>query len=377
MSTLYTARVSDASGNRLATFANFVEAGSGASLDYVLSVGKVGVLTMTLPATVDTNLLPLDGRIGIWRSVNGAAPVLDGDAVFLIRKWDLGTDYTTVTALHANDLLTRRIIDYYAGSAESHKAAAAAADQIRAFINENMLGGITVNRYGNQARADISAHVSLQAALGLGASVAKAAAWRNLHEVIQEVADSSTQGGTYVTAEIVAPTESTLESRTYATQRGVDHRASSGQPVVFSESRGNLKDPVLTIDRTYEVTWALAGGQGEGILRQTASSLDATRIQASPLNRREVFTENTNATSSAQLQAAADAAVWAGRPIQVLTADLVETPGCTRGIHFNLGDMVTIEHRGYTLDVRLDLIHEVVTPTERRSEIRVQAVLPA
>jgi len=53
----YTVRVSDPSGNRLATFANFIEDG-GPALDYVLSVGKVGVLVLTQPFP-PTGMTPL------------------------------------------------------------------------------------------------------------------------------------------------------------------------------------------------------------------------------------------------------------------------------------------------------------------------------
>lgn len=369
----YTAHVADSAGTRLATFANFIESGAGAALEYVLSVGKVGVLTMTLPSTVDTSLLPLDGRIGIWRSINGAPPSLDGDAVFLIRRWDMGTDYTTITAVHANELFMRRIVAYNTSNLTWAYGSGPADDVLKYFADSNM-ANVQLSRTG-ALPSDQRPYLTIQANLSQGYSLSKAASWRNLMDIVQELGEASTSNSIYLTAEIVAPTETTLELRTYATMRGVDHRASSTSPVVFSEVRGNLKNAVLTNDRLAEVTHVLAGGAGEGAARLIAEAT-STRAYASVFNWRELFVDASNIADTAQLQAAADAALWAGRPISLLTADLVETPGCTRGIHFNLGDMVTIEHRGYTIDVRLDLIHEVVTPTERRSEIRVQAVLP-
>ncbi len=211
---------------------------------------------------------------------------------------------------------------------------------------------------------------------GSASSTIKVAAWRNLMEVIQEICDDYQRlTGDYLAAEIVAPTESTLEARTYIGQRGVDHTAASAQPVIFSESRGNLKNALLRYDYSQEATIAIAAGAGEGSARLTSYDYDPTRTGTSVLNVREVFVEDTNANNTSLLTVEARQATWAGRPMRTLTADLVETPGCTRGIHYDYGDKVTVEHRKFTVDVRLDLIHEVVTGSERRSECIMRSVI--
>ena len=375
MTTIYELRVADASGNRLATVANFIET-ENAALDYILSVGKIGVLTVTVPATIDPTLFPLDARMSVWRSINGAPPVQDGQAVYLARVWEYGTDYTTITGFHVNELFARRIVAYGTWRAEGNQAAAPADDLIKTLINQNMLSGTGGGfRYGDPTQVDISALLSIAGNYGQGVSAPKMASWRPLMDTILEVAEASTFSGTYIAAEVVAPTESTLEARTYAGQRGVDHGSTSSSPIVFSEARGNLKNAKLTIDRSQEVTWALARGSGTGVVVQTASALDSTRIAESPFNRREALVDVTNISDPNQLQAEANAAVRAGRPIRTLQADLVETPATTRGIQFDLGDIVTIEHRGLTIDMRLDLIHEVLNSKERKSEIKLRSTI--
>lgn len=370
-------RIGDPFGQLLAEVASFVNPpqGGGSALAYALNVGGIGALTLALPATFDASLLRLDGRIGVWRSINGAPPKLDGEAVFLIRRWVYTEDATTVTAYHATDLIRRRIIAYYAGTAYSQKAAAAAGNQIKAFARQQLGAGIvTADRIGVETQADLSACLSIQPDLGDGVSVAAQDAYANLYDLIRDITDASTQAGTYATCEVVAPTEATLELRTYATLRGVDHRASSSDPVILSQAAGSLANCQLTIDRSQEVTVAICGGSSEGTARLTATSIDTTRMGDSPFNRCEVFGDFTNISDSATLQDKADALVRAGRPRIEFTADVVETSSATRGIHYDLGDLVTAEFRGQQYDCRLDVVSVTVAGGQQTSAARVRYV---
>jgi hypothetical protein len=377
MSTRYTARICDPFGSLLAEVANFVDnpQGGGAALDYALNVGGVGALSLTLPATFDSSLLRLDGRIGVWRSINGRTPQLDGQTVFLIRKWAYSDTTTTVTAYSANCLLRRRIIAYLAGTSFSTKGAAAAGNQIKAFVRENLGASISAgDRIGAETQADISALLSTQADLGDGVSVAAQDAYANLYDLITRIADASTQAGTYLVADVVASSETTLELRTYATVRGVDHRASSAQPVILSPQRGSLENCVLTVDRSQEVTAAICAGSGEGTARITATSLDTTRMGESPFNRIEAFGDYTNVSDATTLQDKADALVRAGRPRTEFRADVIETDGATRGIHYDLGDLVTAEFRGQQYDCRLDVIGVTLGGGRQASNAKVRYI---
>lgn len=375
--TTYEVRIADPFGVPLAVVRNFVDNpdGGGSALDYALSVGGVGVLSLTLPATFDASLLRLDGRIGVWRGVGGRAPALDGQAVFLIRRWDYTAETTTVTAYHATSLLQRRIVAYYAGTAYSAKAAAAADNQIKAFVRENLGASISAaNRIGAETQADLSAYLAVQADLGDGASLAAQDAYANLYDLVRDLADTSTEDGTYLTAEIVAPTESTLELRTYTGLRGVDHRAGTGNPVILSPEAGSLANARFTIDRSQEATVVIAAGSGEGTARTTATAIDTLRMGDSPLNRIEVFGDYTNIADAGALAAKADALLRQGRPQIEFAADVVETDGATRGVHYDLGDLVTALFRGQLYDCRLDVIGVTVGGGQQTSRARVRYV---
>lgn len=373
MSVLTFCRLADPFGEHLATIANYTQ------LDYVLNCtpGAVGVLELTLDTSFDTSLVQRDGRIGVWRSLNGQAPYLDNDAIYLIETITFRSSSTFVRAYHATTLMSRRIIAYPAGSSYADKAAAPADDQIKAFWRENAGASIVAaDRDGVETQADISAYVSTQADLGAGASTAKAAARRVLLDVARELSEASETAGTYLTFEIAAPTERTLELRTYAGQRGIDHTADSDNPVILSESRGNLENAVLTIDWHDEATFTDAGGSGEKVDRRIQTAFSATRAAVSPLARIERFVDMSNVDTDSALADEADAALEAARPTIVFTGDLIETPATTRGVQFDLGDIVTAEdpRARRQFDVRLDVIHETIGGGQRRVQVALRSL---
>lgn len=372
MSTTYEVHILDPFGSLLAIVSDFADPQTGgAALSYGLSVGQVGQLDLTLPVGFDDALLLLDGRIEVWRKVGNLPAKRDGDAQFLIRQWDYGPYQTTIGAVHANELLKRRFINYYAGSSYSTKTATTADNLIKAFASQQLGSGIVaVDRIGNETQADITTYLAIQANLSLGASINKSGAWRNLFDLVRDICDASTEGGTYLTFDVVATSPTTLELQTFTTQRGVDRRASSGQPLIFSKARGNIENVNLRVDRREEVTFVTGGGQGEGAYRVTANDDDPVRMADSPLNRREVFIENVNLDSATTLGYECSARIREGRPRITLSADVVETATCTRGVHFDYGDYVTIEHRGQQYNTRIDVVGVSLNNREQVSRIQ-------
>lgn len=381
MSVMTTLRLGDPFGVPLAEVATYgTPGGEGqatAPLDVVLNCapGGIGVLETTLPLSFDSSLLLEDGRIGVWRAINGRAPYLDNGAIFLIRYLDFGPTSVFVRAYHASSLLDRRIIAYAAGSSYSTKAATAADDLIKTFVNENMLSGIVgADRDGVETYADVSAYLTKQANLSQGASIAKSGARRNLLDMCTDLAQASATAGVYLTFEISAPSESTLELRTYATQRGVDRRAGSPNQVILSSLRGNLTNAHLVIDYTQSASFIVAGGQGEETNRLIGTAFDATRAAASPFGRIERFRDASNVSTQAAVDDEADTQLRQARPLILFTGELVETPALTRGIDFDLGDILTAEQSGRQYDVRLDMIRETITPAGRRVSCGLRSV---
>jgi hypothetical protein len=357
------------------------EGQSTVPLDMTLncSPGAVGVLETTLPLSFNTSFLLEDARIGVWRAINGRPPYLDNGAIFQIRYIDYGPTSVFIRAYHANNLIDRRIIAYAAGSTYTTKGPDFADDLIKEFVNQNMLAGIVgADRDGVETYADVSAYLSKQADLGQGATVSKSGSRRNLLDVCTDLAQASTTAGTYLTFEVFAPSESTFELRTYATQRGVDRRVGTANPVILSSQRGNLTDSHLVIDYTETANFITAGGQGEEADRLIGTAFDATRASVSPFGRRERFRDATNVASQAAVDDEADSSLRAGRPLILFTGELVETPALTRGIDFDLGDMVTAEQATQQsimqYDVRLDLVRERIDGNGRKVSCGLRSV---
>lgn len=354
MAILYEARVLSPDGLSFrGSISNFTDDG-GAGLEYTL--GPDGVLLLTVPRWWDTSMFVLDARIGVWRSVSGRGAVLDGQAIYLVRDWIYRPNSVTVRAYHATSLLDTRIVAYDAGSTYTTKAAVAADTQIKAFARENLGSSISsANRDGVETYADLTTWVTVQPDLSQGASVAMSGARDNLWTVIKRICDASTTAGTWMSAEIVSDDGTNLQLRTYATARGVDRSSTSGAPMVFSSSRRNLANPVLTIERRNEITFTVAGGTGDRDARATETSFDSVRAGESPFNRREQLYNVNNSGDSATLQDIADAQVYHGRRRITIEGDVIQTESATRGMQYDYGDIVVVEEYGEQLDCRVDV----------------------
>jgi hypothetical protein len=176
-----------------------------------------------------------------------------------------------------------------------------------------------------------------------------------------------------VVAEIVASgtQKRGLEVRTYINQRGVDRRS-----LILSEAQGNLENVRVQKSHRNEATVVIAAGGGLGASRVIAVAEDLTRMAASPLNRRELLIEKTDTTDPAILADKADAALRAAAPTVVITGNLVNTDSATRGIHYNIGDLVTVEHPvAGRFIVRLEVVTCRVSGGVLRDTVKFRGVL--
>ncbi len=354
----YSIYLDDAFGNRIADASNFL------TLEYSRVVNAVSTLKLTLPGDFNTQfLINPDGRIEVWRKLDSGREYLETNVIWLIKKIDQKVDasglQTIVVEADTPLCVLRepgRFVNYAAGTDGALFPAAPADDNIKAVAARN----IGVNATGAR---NISAYISIEANLGLGANVPKSFAWRDCLKVMQEFADASATLGTYVAFDIVADTPTTLAFRTFTQQRGIDHRFPGGvNPVLISPEMGNLGETLLSVDYRNEITYVLAGGKGEGSARLTASAQDDTRIGVSPFGLREYFKDATQYDTTTGLSSEAGAILRSGRAKTIFQGRLIDTPDSRYGVHWQWGDYVTAQAFGQLIDCRIDAVSVSVKP---------------
>lgn len=350
-------RISNPIGQRLVTIA------SGFVLDYILNCapGAIGVLELTVSPIIDPGFLFPDGWVQVLRSIDGGIPYVDNNAVYLIETFKYSSKSTFIRAFHINTIVARRHVLYPSGSTFANKSPTFSDDLVKAYWRENAGSLIGVSREGTQTQANLSSYITTDPDQSLGATVGMQAANDPLNDVLTRICDASNTAGKYLTYEIVCFGERSLFFRTYVTSRGVDRRYGTANPVILEELRGNLENAEYQIDYHNHITAAVALGPAQGTDRLIASTIDTVGIGLGPFHRIESIVNLSNTPSTAILQDNADAIIRNSRPQVSVTGKLIDTNGCTRGIHYDLGDMLSVKSfTGAVIDVRLDLVHEHV-----------------
>jgi len=362
-------RVRNPQGNLLASYSDYVK------LEYARGHNKTGWMRADFsPNAVNPDYFRLDTRLEPWRQIDGQTPYLDGETIFFVRKsgYTINASEQEVFRVYgydANYLLEGRTVAFYSGSAQASKSGPA-DDLMKEIVTEQLLGD---NLYPSLYRSLNSwgDYFAVQTNLSAAPSVPKEFAWRQVSEVLPELAAASARLGTYLVYDTVYATESRLEFRTYTGQRGVNHGNTSGQRVVISRERRNLEQPEYYEDYTNQVTYSYAGGQGVGPSREIVSLVDQPELERSPFNWREIFQDARNSDTTAGITSEAYNILQENRVRKVLTGKILDTAGCQDGVHFRYGDIVYAEYRGHGFDAHIDAMHVTI---EGGRETRVNQI---
>jgi hypothetical protein len=335
------------------------------AFEYVIPLNDIGRWTITLPADFDPAFIRKDRRISIWRAPAGGA--LRRECSGLLTWWQYAdTEAGMKTLRMAGPLMTallkRRIVAYAAGSAEAEKTNQA-DDLMKAIVREN-LGSLAA-----AARQD--SWLTVEQDWTLGPSLSKGFSRRNVLAVLQDIADTARQNGTEIYFDLAPINDRDLVFRTYRDQPGRDRSAW----LSVSIETGNLSKPSLTIDYDNEINFAYAGGQGEGALRTIETAEDTARSGLSAFARSEGFADARNDSSSAGVQATADALLTAGRPIIKFTGDLIDQPGTCYGGDWFHGDRLTANYRGLQFACLVRSLHVSVKPGVEVVEAKLEGTL--
>jgi hypothetical protein len=136
--------------------------------------------------------------------------------------------------------------------------------------------------------------------------------------------------------------------------------------VILSEEMGT-SNLFRFVDTIPECTLAVVGGPGEAATRTILYVGDTT---LTGIERREVFVDAKYATST-DLQTTAGQKEIDANAETVIEMQFIDTPGCTYGVDFTLGDIVTVDagiYGKYNLEV---VSVEIAYTAEKRDIIIV------
>lgn len=328
-------------------------------------INDVGHCEVRLHGTYERIQLQPDFRIEIWRSPSDAAR-LKLENIFFIRRIITetmadGLDRITVFGVDPTELLKRRIVAYAAGSAQANKTDFI-DDMMKDIVRENL--GATA-----AAARDYTANgFTVQPDAGLGPSITKSFARRNVLNIIQDLSDAARVAGNEVYFMVVPTSVTTFEFRTFINQPGQDLRhGHSASPVIFGLDYGNLENPSLEEDYEEEFNFIYGGGQGEGAARVIQTAQDNNRINTSIWNRRETFRDARHEATGAGVTSEAQAMLTEGRPKLRFQANLLSVENSCYGLDWNFGDRVTTEYMKRQFDSLIRAVE--ISVDQNRKEI--------
>lgn len=339
--------LTDDRGGRIAIIDNFIMLNASRVVDFI------GSFTLSLPTTFDTNLISADKMIQIWRKPTGSR--LSLWRVYFLRKWRFQTrgsdEIITITGPDINDLLRRRNVIAYAGSAEASKTDFA-DDMMKEIVAESIADSVEPTP---DAGTRVWADLSIASDLGLGPTITKSFPFDKLltksgQGVLAVLAKASREAGTEVffdiVPDVVGSNSITFQFRTNTEQPGQD----VSDRVVFDQERGNMRNPSLEYDYTNEENYIYGGGQGKGAARNIQQASDSTRYGISQWNRCEGFADARNQSTDDGVREAARSKLENGRPKIRFSAIPIDTAGTRFGVDWDFGYKVKASYKNFEFD---------------------------
>lgn len=358
----YTIILKDPYNNMIIPITNFLK------LEYFRAENQYGSVSIDIPYNdyLKSLNIKLDSRIEIWRNPIGGKLYLEGDTQFFVRiirkKVDeQGRKIFHILAHDAISLLDRRIVNYPSGSSEADKSSVPASDVMKEIIDENFGSSASSDR-------DVSEWLIIDDDNGYGSSITKKIAWRNVLNVLQEIAEESKEQGYYLAFDVVYDvTIKKLIFRTYAGQRGAYKAEESNDKLIFEISTNDYPNigrglNYISVEHNAvgERTFIYVGGRGEQTNKIFAEASNDTVIEQSPFGRNEDFVDFQKADDADSLENQANARLREATRYVYINSHLQQMRGYRYGIDYYYGDLIEIWFDGEQYKVHIDRVQIVV-----------------
>lgn len=358
MAAYHELRLYDATGTLRAISISFE------ALSYTNVVNGTGVLEVTyLADDAAAAYLAINGRVDVvrWDTAAGIARTVDWTGLVRQMQWRReAADMVTARAVTLHDLLATRVVAWYQGTANRSVFTSVAAETICKTLVSYNAGSAATTANGRLRTGTISG-LTVQTDGGGGNTLTWECAYANLLDTVQAVCRVG--GGDFN----LVRSGSNVEFRWYPGQMGTDRRST----VMFAVERGNMGEPVATLDYTEERTVALVGGKGEGTSRTVVVRTGAGYGSGAD---REMWVDAQNQDTTAGLNAAGDQRLAETQARREFAFRVLQTPGCLYGLHYGVGDLVRARWRGTDYDVKIESVQVAATRDGETVDVGVRVV---
>lgn len=346
------------------------------SLVYTRKLNTIGTLTLKFPYSNKLfRMFKAETTLGVYRKLPGVGYTIDGNTRWFVRKITDNTDqqggrYLEIEAYDAMTLLERRYMAYNQGNEYTTKVDYA-DDMAKTIMNENF-GALAL-----EEERDISDYLEIDVERSLCSAIYKEFQRETLLASLQSIVDTSKDYGTTMYFDILyVPESKTFIFKTFLNQRGIDLRIDNYglKSVVLGETYNNLSNITADYDYTKEANYVYVGGSGVGDIAAIASVYDPKRIAASPYGRIETYKSGVSTASVSELKDEAKAELSDRAPRIKIEGKVRDIEGTKYGIHYYLGDRVTVVYNDNYFDVDVESVTTTVTEAGESVEITLSEI---
>lgn len=349
MTTRYQVRIKNTSGVQQALLTEWTR------LSFTKTLNDLGGHSLTFDGDRDlASSIGLDYQVEVWRRVEPVLPwYLEYEGFHrgeIQQTTSRNLALFTSGGVSYDDLLRRRVILYPANSTGASKSGVGET-VMKEYVNENV--GPGAGSPPRSIASGITTGLAIEPDGATGATWEGERAYQNVLDVLREIAEA-----TDVDFRIVGTGPATFRFEARARPFGLDRTVGNAgglPPVVFAvdPGRANMQLPSYALDRSQEVTAAIALGQGIDADRVLVQRTNAGALAASPWNRAEIAKGAGDESDTAGLNAVGDALLQALRAQETFSFEPIQRRSILYGLDFFLGDIVTAQYKAITRSVQI------------------------
>lgn len=314
------------------------------SAEFSRELNKAGTFRILLPRSFDINYIrkdymvqvwmqPTGGRLGLWRA-------------YLLRRWQFslidGVVHIELGGLDMLDLLRRRVVAAYTGTAQTSKTTYA-DDMVKAVVTESLADGVAPTPTAGTrvwSNLSVAANFSLAPSVDISFPAFEKLLTSSGQGALALIAKSSKEAGTELYYDVI-PYVVSSDSITFLLVTYVNYINDVSDSVSFELESGSLKEPVIEFDYMEEDNYIYGAGQGEDTNRVVHQVYNVASYSESIWGRSEGFADARNKTRVADVIAAARSALQDAKPRIKFSAQPLDTEMTRYGVHWDVGYKVT------------------------------------